>query len=217
MCLGHEARGAVLAKEGADLLLLVLVVGREQADVQWRAVEGVGHKDGILVVVVGRGQYVATLDGLVKEAEDVHDDKDALGCLLGGAGHVRLAAIEGLEVALLLVAGRDDGRDVAAGLGVAAGGFHCGHAGRRGAELAGGLRVGLVVGGLSSQWAAAGLLSRSCEALGRVSGARGLRYRRGGGERGGEGGKVGSQGIERIGSCSKLPLCGSHDDSQRQL
>lgn len=213
MCLGDEARRAVLAKEGADLLLLVLIVGREQADVQWRAVEGVRHEDGILVVVVGRGQDVATLDGLVKETEDVHDDEDALGCLLGGAGHIRLAAIEGLVVALLLVAGRDDGRDVAAGLGVAAGGFHCGHVGRRGGELAGGLCVGV----WSSQWAAAGLLSRSCEALGRASGARGLRYGRGGGERGGEGGKVGSQGIERIGSCSKLPLCGSHDDSQRQL
>lgn len=218
MGLGHEARRAVLAKEGADLLLLVVVVGREQANIQWRAVEGVGHKDGILVVIIGRGQDVAALDGLVKEAEDVHDDENSLGGLLGGAGHVRLAAIEGLEVALLLVAGRDDGRDVAAGLGVAAGGFHCGHVGRRGAELAGGLCVLLVVGGLSSQWAAAGLLSRSCEALGRASGARSLRYGRGGGgERGGDGGKVGSQGIERIGSCSKLPLRRSHDDSQRQL
>lgn len=129
MRLGHEARGAVLAEEGANLLLLLFGLGREQADVQWRAVEGVGHEDGVLVVVVGRGQDVAALHGLVKEAEDVHDDKDGLGGLLGGPGHVRLAAVEGLEVALLLVAGRDDGRDVAAGLGVAAGGFHCGHVG----------------------------------------------------------------------------------------
>lgn len=211
MGLGHEARRAVLAEEGADLLLLLLVVGREQADGQWRAVEGVGHEDGVLVVVVGRGQDVAALHGLVKEAEDVHDDEDGLGGLLGGPGHVCLAAIEGLEIALLLVAGRHDGRDVAAGLGVAAGGFHGGHVGRRCAEWAGQLCVGLVVGDLGSQWAAAGL-SRSCEAVGSMSGARGWRYGRGGGERGGDGGKVGSQGIEHIGSGSKLPLCGSHDD-----
>lgn len=130
MGLGHEAGRAVLAEEGADLLLLVVVVGREQADVQRRAVKGVGHEDGVLVVVVCRGQDVTALHGLVKEAKNVHDDKDGLGGLLGGACHVRLAAIKGLKVALLLVAGRDDWRDVAAGLGVAASGFHCGHVGR---------------------------------------------------------------------------------------
>lgn len=129
MGLGHEARRAILAEEGANLLLLLVVVGREQADVQRGPVEGVRHEDGVLVVVVCRRQDVAALHGLVKEAEDVHDNEDALGCLLGGARHVCLAAIEGLVVALLLVAGRDDGRDVAAGLGVAAGGFHRGHVG----------------------------------------------------------------------------------------
>lgn len=128
--LGHEAGGAVLPEEGANLLLLVVVVGREQADVQRRTVEGIGHEDGVLVVVVGRGQDVAALEGLVKEAEDVHDDEDGLGGLVGRAGNVRLPAIKGVKVSLLLVARRDDGRDVAAGLGVAAGGFHGRHSGR---------------------------------------------------------------------------------------
>lgn len=130
MDLGHEARWAVLAEEGANLLLLLVIVGREQADIQGRTVKGVGHEDCILVVVVSRSQNVAALDGLVEEAEDVHDDEDGLGGFLGRPRHVRLAAIVGLEVALLLIAGRDDGRDVAAGLGVAAGGLHGGHVGR---------------------------------------------------------------------------------------
>lgn len=127
MGLGDEAWGAVLGEEVAKLLLLLLVVGREQLDGQGRAVEGVGHEDGVLVVVVGGGQDVAALDGLVEEAKDVHDDEDAPSGVRGGARHVRLAAVEGLEVALLGVAGRDDGRDVAAGLGVATGGLHGRH------------------------------------------------------------------------------------------
>lgn len=78
-------------------------------------------------MVVGGGQDVAALDGLVEEAEDVHDDQDALADLLGGARHVRLLAVDGLVDALLLVARGDDGRDVTAGGGVAAGGGHGRH------------------------------------------------------------------------------------------
>ncbi|KUI57634.1 hypothetical protein VP1G_10946 [Cytospora mali] len=85
--LGHVGRRAVLAEEGADLLLLVLVVGREQVDGERLAVEGVGHEDGVLVLVVGRGEDVGALHGLVEEAKDVHDDEDALGRFLDRARH----------------------------------------------------------------------------------------------------------------------------------
>lgn len=130
--LGREARRAVLAEESADLLLLVLVVRGEELDGQGFAVEGVGHEDGVLLVVVGSGQNVAALDGLVEEAENVHNDQNALAGLLGRPRHVRLLAVNGLVVALLLVARGHDGGDVAAGGGVAAGGWHGRHFGGRG-------------------------------------------------------------------------------------
>lgn len=102
--LGHEARRAVLAEERTNLLLLVLVVRGEQLDGQGLAVEGVGHEDSVLLVVVGSGQDVTALDGLVEEAKDVHDNEDALAGVLGRARHVRLLAVNGLVVPLLLVA-----------------------------------------------------------------------------------------------------------------
>ena len=47
------------------------------------AVEPVGHEDLVLVVVVAGGEDVGALDGLVEEAEDVEDDDDGLGGVLG--------------------------------------------------------------------------------------------------------------------------------------
>lgn len=140
--LGDKARRAILAEEGADLLLLVLVVGREQLNGQGRAVEGIRDEYGVLVVVVGGGQDVGALQGLVEEAEDVHDHEDALGGRVGGPGDVRLAVVDGGVVALLLIARRDDRGNVAAGGGMATGGFHGRHlGGGGGAELSGELSL----------------------------------------------------------------------------
>lgn len=102
--LGDEAGGAILGNKCADSLLLVLGVRGEQLKGQGLALEGVGHEDGVLVVVVGGGQDVAALDGLVEEAKDVHDDENGLGSILGRASHVRLLAVNGLVGTLLLVA-----------------------------------------------------------------------------------------------------------------
>lgn len=102
--LGHKARWAVLSKKGTDLLLLLLVVGREQINGQRSAVKGIRQENSIFIVVVGGGQDVRTLDGLVKEAKDVHDDEDALGSRVDGAGNIGLAVVNGGIVALFLVA-----------------------------------------------------------------------------------------------------------------
>lgn len=102
-------------EESAKRLLLLLVVRRVQRNVEGLAVESVRHKHSILVVVVCGSQDITALDRLFKEAKDVHNDQNALGGLLGGTRHIGLLTVNGLVVALLLIALGDDGRDVAAG------------------------------------------------------------------------------------------------------
>jgi hypothetical protein len=76
--LGHDAgdlgqgigRGGLGLEEVAELLL-VLVGGRGvPGDVGGAALEEVGHDDAVLLLV-GGGEDVGALDGLVEEAEDV--------------------------------------------------------------------------------------------------------------------------------------------------
>lgn len=102
-------------------------------------------------MVVCCGEDIGPLDGLVEESldvcaivsrqfthargadevpyEDIHDHDDALGSLLCRTGHVGLLAIDGLVLSLLGVARRDDGRDVATGLGMASSRLHGRHSG----------------------------------------------------------------------------------------
>ena len=57
-------------EEVAELLLVVIVLGREPGDVGGLAFEKVGHEDPVLLLI-GSGKDVGTLDGLVEETEDV--------------------------------------------------------------------------------------------------------------------------------------------------
>ena len=110
--LSNTGRG-VLAKEGAQVLLLLVRVGRVPLDGARLALEPVGHEHLVLGLVAG-GQDVGALDSLVEVAEDVVDDHDALGGIIG-AGDIGLQAIVLAIGTLGAVAGRDDRRDVAAG------------------------------------------------------------------------------------------------------
>lgn len=69
--LGEGLGRSGLGREELTQLLLVLVGGgRVPGDVGRLALEEVGHEDAVLLLV-GGGQDVSTLDGLVEEAEDV--------------------------------------------------------------------------------------------------------------------------------------------------
>lgn len=111
--LGNAGR-RVLAKEGAQVLLLLVVVGRVPLNGARLAFEPIGHEHLVLGVVVAGGQDVGTLNGLVEVAKDVVDDDDALGRLIR-AGDIGLQAIVLAIGTPGVVAGGDDGRDVAAG------------------------------------------------------------------------------------------------------
>lgn len=102
--LGHKAGRTVLAEKCANLLLLLLIVRREQVNGQRLAVKRIWHENGIFLVVVGGGQDISALDGLVKETKDIHDDEDALGRRVDGSGHIGLAVVNRGVIALLLVA-----------------------------------------------------------------------------------------------------------------
>lgn len=119
-----DTLGRVLAEEGAQVLLLLVVVGRVPLNGAGLALEPVGHEHLVFGVVTG-GQDVCALDGLVEVAEDVVDDDDALGGIIG-AGDIGLQTIVLAVGTLGLVAGGDDGRDVAAGDLVLAGYFQDG-------------------------------------------------------------------------------------------
>lgn len=82
----RDARGRVLAKELAQLLLLVVVGGRVPLVRGGLALEPVGDQHAVLLLA-GLGEDIGALDGLGEEAEDVHDDEDAL-LGVGGAGGV---------------------------------------------------------------------------------------------------------------------------------
>ena len=58
-------------------LSLLVGVGRVPGDIGRLALEEIGNKDLIVVVSVGGGQDVCTLDCLRVEAEDIVDDEDS--------------------------------------------------------------------------------------------------------------------------------------------
>jgi len=68
--------GLVL-EESAELLLVLIGLGRIPADVRRLALEEIGHEDLVLAVLVGGSEDVGALDGLGEKAEDVVDDQDA--------------------------------------------------------------------------------------------------------------------------------------------
>ena len=80
---GGIRRTGRTGEEIAQLLLLLFVVGREDARMDGFAVEEIGHEDLVLVVLVGVGEDIGALEGLGTEAEDVIDDEDGGG---GGGG-----------------------------------------------------------------------------------------------------------------------------------
>lgn len=68
---GESVGGAGLGlEEVAELLLVVVGLRGEPRDVGGLALEEVGHKDAVFLLV-GGGQDVGALDGLIEEAEDV--------------------------------------------------------------------------------------------------------------------------------------------------
>lgn len=68
---GEGVRGSSLGlEEVAELLLVVVGLRREPGDVGGLALEEVRHENAVFLLV-GGGQDVGTLDGLVEEAEDV--------------------------------------------------------------------------------------------------------------------------------------------------
>ena len=108
-----DTRRRVLAEEGTQVLLLLVGVGRVPLNGARLALEPVGHEYLVLGVVVAGGQNVGALDGLVEVAEDVVDDHNTLGGIIG-AGDIGLQAIVLAVGTLGVVAGGDNGRDVAA-------------------------------------------------------------------------------------------------------
>lgn len=82
-----DAWRRVLLEEGAEALLLLLGVGREQLDGAGLAGEPVGHEDLVLLGVVGGRQDVGALQRLRVEPEDVENADYALGGVLR-AGNV---------------------------------------------------------------------------------------------------------------------------------
>jgi hypothetical protein len=95
-------------------------VRRVVADVDGLALEKVGHKDLVLILLVAGCEDISTLDGLILEAKDVVDDQDSLLCIAGTSG-VGLHAINGCVSALSIVALANDGRNGTASLRL-----HCG-------------------------------------------------------------------------------------------
>lgn len=83
-----DAVGRVLVEESAQVLLLLVRVGRVPLNGARLALEPIGHEHLVLGVVAG-GQDVGALDGLVEVAEDVVDDNNALGGIVG-AGDIGL-------------------------------------------------------------------------------------------------------------------------------
>lgn len=101
---GERVRGSTLVLEEVTKLLLVLIgLRREPGDIGGLTLEEVGDEDTVLLLI-GRGQDVGTLNGLVEETEDVYgiflsrrsrdwanpgkgiptvDDEDGLGGILG--------------------------------------------------------------------------------------------------------------------------------------
>ena len=77
--LGHDARdlgqrvgrGGLGLEEVAELLLVLVGLGREPGDVGRLALEEVWHEDAVFLRV-GGGEDVGALDGLVEEAEDIY-------------------------------------------------------------------------------------------------------------------------------------------------
>lgn len=67
---GAWGRGLGL-EEIAEFLLVVIVLGREPGNVGGLAFEKVGHEDPVLLLI-GSGENVGSLDGLVEETEDVY-------------------------------------------------------------------------------------------------------------------------------------------------
>jgi hypothetical protein len=89
LCVGVRDDSFLLVAKGAK--------GHLPLDGHGAALKPIRDEDLVLVVVVTAGENIGPLDGLVKIAEDVVDDDDSLGRILGAGDILRRGELVGRE------------------------------------------------------------------------------------------------------------------------